>query len=203
MTPVGGRRALLVLTAWLVGAFAFTALGGLRLAPPPLPQAVLAALVVTLVLAAVVSCSVRRWLATVPAEAVLVLHLSRFVGFYFLVLHGRGRLPHRFAVLGGWGDVAVATLALALLLAPPRYRAARSPWLLGWNAVGLVDILFVVGTAARSALADPESMAPLTELPLGLLPTWLVPLIIVSHGVLIARTLAARRADDGVPGRSS
>jgi len=53
--------------------------------------------------------------------------------------------------------------------------------------LGLADILFVVVTAARLGVADPESMAALLRLPLSLLPTFLVPLIIASHVVLGVR----------------
>jgi hypothetical protein len=61
--------------------------------------------------------------------------------------------------------------------------------------LGLADILFVVATAARLALADPASMAALLRLPLSLLPTFLVPLIIASHVVLGVRlALTAGRA---------
>ncbi|MBI3885606.1 MAG: hypothetical protein HY302_07745 [Opitutae bacterium] len=56
-----------------------------------------------------------------------------------------------------------------------------------WNVIGFVDILLVVGTAARLGLADPAQMRALTYLPLSLLPTFLVPLIIATHVILYAR----------------
>lgn len=52
---------------------------------------------------------------------------------------------------------------------------------------GLIDILFVVATATRLALADPDSLRPLLHLPLSLLVTFLVPLIIASHVVVFWR----------------
>ncbi len=54
-----------------------------------------------------------------------------------------------------------------------------------WNALGLADILFVVVTAARLGIVAPDSMKALLVLPLSLLPTFLVPLIITSHLLLI------------------
>jgi hypothetical protein len=56
----------------------------------------------------------------------------------------------------------------------------------------LIDILFVVATALRLAIADPESMNALLHLPLSLLVTFLVPLIIADHVVVFWR-IAARR----------
>jgi hypothetical protein len=56
-----------------------------------------------------------------------------------------------------------------------------------WNPIGLADILFVVATAGRLALADPTSMRALTVLPLSLRPTFLVPITIASHVLILAR----------------
>jgi hypothetical protein len=56
----------------------------------------------------------------------------------------------------------------------------------------LIDILFVVATALRLAIADPESMNALLHLPLSLLVTFLVPFIIADHVVVFWR-IAARR----------
>jgi len=83
--------------------------------------------------------------------------------------------------------IAVAILAALLLLWGPPRDAGRRVAYLAWNALGLVDILVVVVTAARLGLANPASMAPLS-----LLPTFLVPLIIASHVVLGLRLWRAR-----------
>jgi hypothetical protein len=66
---------------------------------------------------------------------------------------------------------------------------------LAWNVVGMLDIGFVVATAARLAAADPSSMRALLRLPLSLLPTFLVPLIIATHVWIFVRlrSAAARR----------
>jgi hypothetical protein len=103
-------------------------------------------------------------------------HVVRFVGFYFLVLHARGELPRAFAVPGGWGDIATATLALMVSTLSADTRLGKSAYL-AWNIFGLLDILFVVATATRLGLANPDSMRALTHLPLSLLPTFIVPLI--------------------------
>ena len=110
---------------------------------------------------------------------------------YVVVYYRDGALPRAFAVPGGWGDIIVATLAFGLLAAAGELEPKR--WLVGlWNTLGLIDILFVVATASRLALADPDSLNALLRLPLSLLPTFLVPLIIADHVVVFWR-IAARR----------
>lgn len=184
------RRALAIAAAWLLAAGLFTQLGGVRAFPPPVP---LGGCVLLLLAGYAFRKGFRDWVDAQSAGRILALHLSRFVGFYFLVLYGRGELPYEFAVIGGWGDVFVATAASALLAAHRGSPPARSSWLQLWNLLGLVDILYVVVTAARFALDEPETIVPLTRLPLGLLPTFLVPLIIASHVVLLLRGMQQLR----------
>jgi hypothetical protein len=132
----------------------------------------------------------RAWLAALDVRWLVALHLTRFVGAYFLYLYGQGQLPYAFAVPGGIGDIAVATLAAVLLVAGPPRDARRRLAYGAWNVLGLADILFVVTTGGRLVTTAPESMVALTRLPLSLLPTFLVPLIIASHvllGVRLAR----------------
>ncbi len=122
-----------------------------------------------------------RWL--------VLSHVTRFVGFYFFLLYQRNELPFEFAAPAGWGDNTVAAFALALLALP-----GMRNWkvlLLIWNAIGLIDIVFVVVLALRIGLADWQSMHALRELPLSLLPTFLVPLIIASHVLIFVRAARA------------
>jgi len=137
--------------------------------------------------------ALRTWVDSLDLRAIVLLHVTRFVGIYFLVLYRRGELPHDFAVHGGMGDIIVATFALPVALAPLD-DAFRRRALVIWNVVGLIDILFVAVTAARLNLADPSQMLALTHLPLSLLPTFLVPLIIASHIVIFVRLARAQSA---------
>jgi hypothetical protein len=177
---------LAVGVAWFVAALALGASGRFAQLAPPRPQLLLVGLTLTLVAAGFLVPSFRAWLDGVDLRAVIAIHLSRFVGIYFLVLYGRGLLPFQFAVVGGWGDIAIATTAVVWLLAV-NDPAAYPKWLLLWNVCGLIDIVFVVLTAARLAMADPASMGPLRVLPLCLLPTFFVPLIIASHILILYR----------------
>ena len=170
-----------VVLAWGAAALAAGAVGAVARSPVPAPVIVLA-LVSAGLLAWGLSAAVRERVRAVPPRALVALHLVRFVGAWFLVLYRRGELPFAFAVPGGWGDIVAAAGAAGLLLGafPARTRGRRAV-LHVWNALGLLDILFVVTTAARLFFADAGQLAPLTRLPLSLLPTFFVPLIVLSH----------------------
>ena len=174
--------------AWLFVAVALGAAGVLQQLRPPAPQIVLAALTLASVGALWLIRSVRTWAMLVDLRWFVAFHLVRFVGIYFLVLYGRGELPYAFAVPGGWGDIGVAAFAAVLLLTGPPHGRRRGIYQL-WNVVGLIDILFVVATATRLGLANPESMAALLRLPLSLLPTFVVPIVIASHLWLFRRLI--------------
>jgi hypothetical protein len=180
---------------WLGLAIILGASGRLQALRPPLPQLILLGLTAGLLLAGTFVPAFRTWAWSVDLRQLVALHVTRFVGAYFLVLYLRGELPYAFAVPGGWGDILVAAGALVLLIGGSPMRSAG--WFRAyavWNLLGLADILFVVATAARLALADPNSMVALLRLPLSLLPTFLVPLIIASH-VLIALRLAKQKRE--------
>jgi hypothetical protein len=135
--------------------------------------------------------SIRVWALTLEVRWLVLFHVTRlFAGAYFLALCQRGQLPCGFARPAGCGDIVVGLLALAVLGAM-RTEFAR-PLLLTWNTLGLIDIIFVVFSALRFGLQDWQSMHALRGLPLGLLPTFLVPLIIASHVLIYYRVIRAR-----------
>ncbi len=188
---------IVVLTLWLFLALSAGASGVTARLVPPIPQAVLLGLVVIQLLIYAFYPSFRSWCVTVDLRALVLFHVTRFVGIYFLILYSRGRLPYDFAVPGGCGDIAVAVCAVLIsVYVKPGYKAGWSIYLL-WNVLGFADILFVVFTATKLALSDPGSMAELLRLPLSLLPTFIVPIIIFTHIVIFARLYTAARRGYG------
>ena len=135
---------------------------------------------------------VRAWVDSLDLRALVLLHVTRFVGIYFLVLYQRGELPRAFALPAGFGDIVVATMVLPVVFAPlepdARQRAIRI-----WNVVGFVDILLIIVAATRINVTDPAQLRPLTQLPLSLLPTFLVPLILATHVIIFSRIARAQR----------
>jgi hypothetical protein len=180
----GNRSVALILGAWTFIAAGAGLAGWLERANAP----VVAGIIWTLAALTLLACwkvpTLKRWALRVELRWLVLLHLTRFVGFYFFFLCRRGELPFAFAAPAGWGDIIVATLAV-LLLALSGVRNRKM--LIIWNTIGLADILFVIMTALRLGLKDSRSMHALREFPLSLLPTFLVPLIIVSHVLIFFR----------------
>ena len=182
----------LIAAIWLLAAIVIGATGMLHQLRPPAPQLILLGLTIGLVLAWRLGSAFREWVRAVDLRVFIALHLTRFVGFHFLFLCGRGELPCTFAIPAGWGDVVVATAASILLLGWKIFRTRRL-WLAAWNVFGLVDILFVVASAGRHGMTNPTAMSAMLQLPLSLLITFLVPLIIATHCFIFSRLSARSR----------
>lgn len=175
-----------LLGTWLLIALAIGGAGLLVDLRPPFPQAIVLGLTVAMLVSLYRVGPIRAWATRVDPRWLAGFHLTRFVGIYFLILYERGELPYEFAVVGGWGDIIVAVAAIALILSGPLTPQRRGLYFT-WNFMGLADILFVVATATRLALADPTSLAPLLRLPLSLLITFIVPIVIATHVWLFRR----------------
>lgn len=185
-------KVIAVSALWFFVSFLAGALGFTSSLVPPAPQIILFGLVVLLILLFLFLQPFKSWCLTVDVRALVLIHITRFVGIYFLILYSQGRLPYDFAVPGGWGDIIVAALALIVAIIVPRRGMAGTIVYFLWNLAGFIDILYVVSTAARLAMSDPASMSELLKLPLSLLPTFLVPIIIFTHLVIFIRLFKVR-----------
>ncbi len=179
---------LIIAAIWLAAALAIGRLGWLQFATPPLPQLLIAALTLMVLGLFWLPTPFGAWVIAVDMRVLILIHATRIIpGVAFLILYARGQLPWAFAVPGGWGDILVGVTALAVAAIPRPYKGWRRRAILWWNAFGLADILLVVSTATRIAMSEPESLRPLLQLPLSLLPTFVVPIVIATHVALFAR----------------
>lgn len=175
----------LVVVLWLGLAFLVGATGLLAIQPVP-PPAIAGALTIGVLLLVRLSPRARQAVSQLGPGPLVLFHVVRIAaGGYFLVLGARGSLPREFTSPAGWGDIVVGIAAIWVLLRclPVRTGGQRLGFLV-WNIAGLLDILAVLGTAVRLFVADPSFVEPFTSLPLALLPTFVVPIVIVSHVLL-------------------
>ena len=175
----------LVVFIWLGVALVVGATGVLRQSPIQ-PPGIAVALTIAALLVIRISPRARAGVQSVGPGPFVLFHLVRIAaGAYFLVLGARGVLPREFTMPAGWGDILVGIGALWVLM---RCLPVRTAWqqvaLLVWNVAGLLDILGVLGNAVRLYARNPSFVEPFMSLPLAILPTFVVPIVIVSHVLL-------------------
>jgi hypothetical protein len=105
------KQVTLVLAVWFAIAVFSSASGAILALRPPFAQVVLCGLLGLLFVAFGYLKAFRSWLYAILLHWLVAVHISRFVGTYFLILYHRNELPFAFAVPGGCGDIVVAAFA--------------------------------------------------------------------------------------------
>ena len=127
---------------------------------------------------------VAPWLAKQPIQQALVPlifpHALRHVGLMFLVPGVVAQPPPSFfAYTAAYGDLSSGLLALLALVALRRGAGLALPLVWVFNVVGTLDLL----NALRQAEAVPTLGAT------WYIPTFFVPLLLVTHAMIFARLL--------------
>ena len=102
----------------------------------------------------------------------LILHCFRFIGLAFLV---PGVLPSVFSHAAAYGDVIAAVLALLALVTLPSASGILITWI--FSVWGTVDLLNAFYQANHAGLMAGQLGAAY------FLPTFIVPLLLISHGL--------------------
>jgi hypothetical protein len=115
-------------------------------------------------------------------------HAPRVAGVTFLLYLALGHLPALFALPAGLGDIAagIAAPLVARRLAQGTGRRAG----LWFNAFGMTDLVVALTLGALTGfhlLNVTPSSAPITELPLALIPTATVPLFFALHITAVSK----------------
>jgi hypothetical protein len=189
-TPARTRSVLLGAALWLAAAFAFGASGIPQKLNPPTPQLVVLILTIALISFGRLYAPLRAWIVSVDLRGLVGVHLLRAIaGAAFLWAASRGSLSSDFARMAGYGDIAVAVLALAMILLVSPERSSAPLLYVIWNTLGLIDIMLVVITAARMAMSNAPAMAQLLKPSFAIIPLFLVPIVIASHIWIFERLL--------------
>jgi len=128
----------------------------------------------------------REFVLSLSPRTLTLIQAERIGGLVFLAMYTYNILPGMFALPAGLGDIAVGATAYlaAARLVPHRRRA-----FIAWQLLGILDLVVAVSMGAVSTLIDPHgiSTAPMTELPLSLIPGFAVPLFVILHVICIAQ----------------
>jgi hypothetical protein len=121
---------------------------------------------------------------------ILVLHCFRFIGLAFLVPGvASPDLPSAFAHSAAYGDIIAATLALLSLASLSRGSGVVIAWI--FNLWGSADILNAFYQANAAGLIPGQLGAAY------FLPTLVVPLLLITHG-LAFRILLQHQSESAV-----
>jgi hypothetical protein len=179
-----------LLTAGAAGAFAGERplLVGVGAATPLLAAAI----------ATVVWPALRAGLDRVPLPALIAVHAVRGFGAFFVLLYAGGRMSGPFGPVAGWGDVAAAVAAPLVAWFAARKVPSWHAIVLGWNALAMTDLFVAVGLGITSAPGSPLRLfegdpgtALMGSLPWVLIPTFIVPLLVLIHVAVFRRVTAA------------
>jgi hypothetical protein len=121
-------------------------------------------------------------------------HAPRVVGVVFLFYLALGHLPALFALPAGLGDITtgIAAPLVARRVAQGTGRRAA----LWFNAFGMIDLVVALTLGALTGFAllnVTPSSAPISELPLALIPTATVPVFFVLHIAAVSTLVRAPR----------
>jgi len=140
--------------------------------------------------------AVARALAAPGMKSRLELpHMFRAAeGAVFLAIMALGHLPALFALPAGLGDIAagIAAPLVARRLAQGTGRRAA----LWFNAFGMTDLVVALTLGALTGfqlINVTPSGAPISELPLALIPTAAVPLLFALHITSVSALVRAPR----------
>jgi len=140
------------------------------------------------------SARFREFALSLNPRILTFVHAWRVVGVTFVVLEAYRILPAIFALPAGYGDIAIGATApfVAWKLANPSHRGS----FILWQILGVSDLVMAVtlGTTARLLVAQDVSMTAMTVLPLSLIPTFIVPLLTISHVICIVQASAWKSA---------
>ena len=182
------------LAAALAGANLFA--GTNPIGPPVIGAVILFPLLATAV-AATISPSVRAALLGMPIPLLIGLNVWRVAaGFFLLGLAAEGRLAGPFPYSAGWGDIITGALALPVAWLALHGRGKAPVWI--WNAFGTIDLVDALALGVISANGSPLQVIhagvgsqAMQMLPWSLLPTVLVPMLLIVHGVIFFRLARA------------
>jgi hypothetical protein len=177
-------------------------LGTNPLGPPAIGSAIAAPLIIA-ALAAAFSPAARAALLGIPMPLLIAVNAWRVGGAFFLLLAADGRLAGPFPYSAGWGDIITGVLALPAAWLALRQRGEWMVW--AWNIFGALDLVAALTLGVISANGSPLQLIyagvgseGAQVLPWTLIPTVLVPMLLISHGIVFAQ-LRARRAAAGQP----
>ena len=193
----GLMKVMPVPAIWFAAALAVSASGILYDPPRPLLPVLIWAPVLAFLVGFTRSHRLGQLVLSLDLRWLISFHLVRVpIGVLFLLMEAAGRLPAGFAIKAGVGDITVGFTAVLAIACVPLLSTLRKRTVLAWNTLGLADILMVFVLAQQQLfLSDnPKALVELTRFPLLIVPTFVVPMILITHFLVFAKLWRSRTA---------
>jgi len=147
----------------------------------------------------------RAFVLSADLRLVSALQAWRWGGIGFLSLYAHGVLPGLFAFPAGLGDMAIGVTApwmVLRLIRRPAFAASRRYVM--WNILGIVDFVVAVsmGTICSGfihGLALNVTTSAMAQLPLVLIPAYMVPFFIMLHFTALSQARRLVRSVESAP----
>ena len=185
---------VVVLVAWFLLALGASLLGVFDSEPrPPIPLGLAAVLpVAVFAFSYLTSVRFREFVLSLDGRLLTLAQATwRVGGIVFVLLYLRGALPGVFALPAGWGDFAIGITAPLIAWFWKRPFPYRT--FLVWNVLGSLDLVLAVSLGVLASatpvgiLAGDVTTRLMGQFPLSLIPTFVVPLLLIFHLISLIR----------------
>ena len=139
----------------------------------------------------------------IPLSWLAGVQVYRTLGVIFIILWWEGDVPGEFGLPAGIGDVIVGILALAVAAMLARKSPAALGTAYAWCLFGIADFLVAVGTGFLTSpgighfLSVDNPNLLITAYPLVMVPTFIVPISIILHGLALWKIARLRGGQPG------
>jgi hypothetical protein len=140
----------------------------------------------------------RQAMLSIPMRVMVALNVVRVLGVLFLLLAAEGRLSGPFPYSAACGDIITGIVAVPVLLLLKEGGGRYVTAIAAWNVFGAADLLLAIAFGATSAEGSPLQLfsSPGSEAmqrpPWSFVPTVLVPIWLILHGIIAAQLRRAR-----------
>jgi hypothetical protein len=147
---------------------------------------------------ATASPAARHAMLSIPISAMVALNVVRVFAVLFLMLAVEGRLSGPFPYSAAWGDIITGVLAVPVLLLL-KDAARHTTAIAAWNLFGIADLVLAIGFGITSSEGSPLQIFPgpgsdaMQYVPWSFVPTVLVPLWLILHGIIAVQLRRAKR----------
>lgn len=138
----------------------------------------------------------KKIIESLSLDAIVLVHVFRFIGIFFLILNAYGAIPTKFAYIAGFGDIATAVTSIFVAKAIKSKKRYAKKLTLAWNIFGILDIVSVltaaIVTTKLSIETGSQDVLEITKFPFCLIPGFAPATILFLHFIVFKKLVKDR-----------